>query len=45
MLFLFRTNLIVLPNYESCGWSASQMQTFLNNNASVIPTRVIAPET
>jgi O-glycosyl hydrolase len=33
-----------LPDYESCGWSASQMQTFLNNNASVIPTRVIAPE-
>jgi O-glycosyl hydrolase len=34
-----------LPKYESCGYSASQMQTFLNNNASVIPTRVIAPET
>ncbi len=34
-----------LPAYESCGYSASQMQTFLNNNASVIPTRVIAPET
>ncbi|MBN1391696.1 MAG: hypothetical protein JW947_02710, partial [Sedimentisphaerales bacterium] len=34
-----------LPDYESCGWSASQMQTFLNNNASVIPVKVIAPET
>ena len=34
-----------LPSYESCGYSASQMQTFLNNNASVIPTKVIAPET
>jgi len=34
-----------LPDYESCGWTASQMRTFLNNNASVIPVRVIAPET
>jgi glucuronoarabinoxylan endo-1,4-beta-xylanase len=34
-----------VPNYESCGWSASQMRTFLNNNASVIPVRVVAPET
>ncbi|MDD5064300.1 MAG: hypothetical protein PHQ35_06025 [Phycisphaerae bacterium] len=34
-----------LPDYDSCGWTASQMQTFLNNNASVIPTRVLAPET
>ena len=34
-----------IPDYESCGWSASQMRTFLNNNASVIPVRVIAPET
>jgi glucuronoarabinoxylan endo-1,4-beta-xylanase len=34
-----------LPSYESCGYSATQMQTFLNNNASVIPTRMIAPET
>jgi O-glycosyl hydrolase len=34
-----------LPDYESCGWSPTQMQNFLNNNASVIPTRVIAPET
>jgi len=34
-----------VPDYESCGWSSSQMRTFLNNNASVIPTRVIAPET
>lgn len=34
-----------LPDYESCGWTASQMRTFLDNNASVIPVRVIAPET
>jgi O-glycosyl hydrolase len=34
-----------LPDYESCGWSPTQMQTFLNNNASVIPTMVLAPET
>lgn len=34
-----------LPDYESCGWSGSQIRTFLDNNASVIPTRVIAPET
>ena len=34
-----------LPDYESCGWSGTQIRTFLNNNASVIPTRVMAPET
>ena len=34
-----------LPDYESCGWNPTQMQTFLNNNASVIPTLVLAPET
>ncbi len=34
-----------LPDYESCGWSGSQIRTFLDNNASVIPTRVMAPET
>jgi len=34
-----------LPDYESCGWSPLQMRTFLNNNASVIPTKVLAPET
>ncbi len=34
-----------LPDYESCGYSPEQMQNFLNNNASVIPTKVIAPET
>jgi glucuronoarabinoxylan endo-1,4-beta-xylanase len=34
-----------LTTYESCGYSSTQMQTFLNNNASVIPTRMIAPET
>jgi O-glycosyl hydrolase len=34
-----------LPDYESCGWSSSQMRTFLDNNASVIPVLVIAPET
>ncbi|MBN1184576.1 MAG: RICIN domain-containing protein [Bacteroidales bacterium] len=33
------------PDYESCGWTASQMRTFLDNNASVIPAKVIAPET
>jgi glucuronoarabinoxylan endo-1,4-beta-xylanase len=34
-----------LPDYESCGWTSSQMRTFLDNNASVIPVKVIAPET
>jgi len=34
-----------LPDYESCGYSPTQMQNFLNNNASVIPTRVLAPAT
>jgi len=34
-----------LPDDESCGWSGTQIRTFLNNNASVIPTRVMAPET
>ena len=34
-----------VPDYESCGWTASQIRTFLDNNASVIPVRVIAPET
>ena len=33
------------PNYESCSWTSSQMRTFLDNNASVIPVKVIAPET
>ncbi|MBL3657192.1 RICIN domain-containing protein [Fulvivirga sediminis] len=33
-----------LPDYESCGWNPSQIRTFLDNNASVIPTRVMAPE-
>ncbi len=31
--------------YESCEYSATQMQTFLDSNAPVIPTRMIAPET
>ncbi len=34
-----------LPNYESCGWSGTQIRNFLDNNASVIPTKVMAPET
>jgi len=33
------------PPYESCLWTPSEMRTFLDNNASVIPVRVIAPET
>jgi O-glycosyl hydrolase len=33
-----------LPSYESCGYTAEQMLAFLNSSASVIPTRVIAPE-
>jgi glucuronoarabinoxylan endo-1,4-beta-xylanase len=33
------------PLYESCLWTPSDMRTFLDNNASVIPVRVIAPET
>jgi len=34
-----------LPDYESCGWSPTQMRTFLDNNASVIPTKILASET
>jgi glucuronoarabinoxylan endo-1,4-beta-xylanase len=30
--------------YESCDWTSTQMKNFLANNASVIPTRVIAAE-
>ncbi len=33
------------PDYESCTWTGEQMRIFLDNNASVIPTKVIAPET
>jgi glucuronoarabinoxylan endo-1,4-beta-xylanase len=31
-------------SYESCDWSASQMVTFMQNNASAIGSRVMAPE-
>lgn len=34
-----------VPDYESCGWTATQIKTFLDNNASVIPVNIIAPET
>jgi glucuronoarabinoxylan endo-1,4-beta-xylanase len=34
-----------LPDYESCGYSPTQMRTFLDNNASVIPVKVLASET
>ena len=34
-----------VPNYESCGWSTTQMRNFLDNYASVIPVRIVAPET
>ena len=33
-----------LPDYESCGWSATQIYNFIKNNAGVIPTKVIAAE-
>ncbi len=31
--------------YESCLWTPTEMRTFLDNNASVIPTKVMAAET
>ncbi len=34
----------VTVTYESCDWSPSQMLKFMRENASVIRTRVIAPE-
>lgn len=34
----------VTVTYESCDWTSTQMKNFLANNASVIPTRVIAAE-
>ena len=34
----------VTVTYESCDWNADEMRTFARNNASVIGTRVIVPE-
>jgi glucuronoarabinoxylan endo-1,4-beta-xylanase len=34
----------VTVTYESCDWTSTQMRNFLKNNASVIPTRVMAAE-
>jgi glucuronoarabinoxylan endo-1,4-beta-xylanase len=34
----------VTVTYESCHWTSTQMKNFLINNASVIPTRVMAAE-
>ena len=34
----------VTVTYESCSWTSTQMKNFLANNASVIPTRVMAAE-
>lgn len=34
----------ITVDYESCRWSATQIRDFLKNNASVIPTKVIAAE-
>ena len=34
----------VSVSYESCDWTSTQMLNFLANNASVIPTRVMAAE-
>jgi glucuronoarabinoxylan endo-1,4-beta-xylanase len=34
----------ITVTYESCDWSASQMVTFMEDNASSIGTRVMAPE-
>jgi len=33
-----------VPNYESCGWSAQQMDTWVKNNASVLTTKLMMPE-
>jgi glucuronoarabinoxylan endo-1,4-beta-xylanase len=34
-----------LPDYESCGYTSTQMFNFIKNNAGVINTKVIAAET
>jgi glucuronoarabinoxylan endo-1,4-beta-xylanase len=34
----------VSVTYESCDWNASQLLTFVKNNASVIGVRIIVPE-
>ncbi len=34
----------VTVNYESCDWNASQMLRFVKENASVIGTKIIVPE-
>jgi O-glycosyl hydrolase len=33
-----------LPHYESCSWTADQIHTWVANNASVLTTRLIMPE-
>jgi len=34
----------ITVTYESCSWNAQQMRTFIRNNASIIGTRIILPE-
>jgi glucuronoarabinoxylan endo-1,4-beta-xylanase len=33
-----------VPNYEGCGWTAQQMDTWVANNSSVLTTRLMMPE-
>ena len=33
-----------VPNYEGCGWTAQQMDTWVANNSSVLTTKLIMPE-
>lgn len=33
-----------VPNYEGCGWNAQQMDTWVKNNASVLTTKLMMPE-
>jgi glucuronoarabinoxylan endo-1,4-beta-xylanase len=33
-----------VPNYEGCGWTGQQMDTWVANNSSVLTTRLMMPE-
>lgn len=33
-----------VPDYEGCGWTAQQMDTWVANNSSVLTTRLMMPE-
>ncbi len=33
-----------VPNYEGCGWTAAQMDTWVANNSSVLTARLMMPE-